>query len=87
MTFKLEISKDPPLIETTNAMPSVTGGAVVEELPLIETRVAAAMATFSDTVLATGGAIITENPPIEIAPTTHRGFLRRAFSKLRHPWR
>jgi len=87
VTFKLEISKDPPVIETTNAMPSVTGGAVVHESPLIETRADAIMATFSDTVLATGGAIITENPPIEVAPATHHGFFRRAFGKFRHLWR
>lgn len=87
VTFKLEISKDPPLIETTDAMPSVTGGAVVEELPLIETRADQVTTTFSDVTLTTGGAIITENPPIEVAPTAHPGFFRRAFSKLRHPWR
>jgi hypothetical protein len=87
VTFKLEISKDPPVIETTNAMPSVTGGAVVEERPLIDNRAGTVMATFSDTALSTGGAIITENPPIEVAPATHHGFFRRAFSKLRHPWR
>lgn len=84
VTFKLEISKDQPVIETTNAMPSVTGGAMVEERPLIEDRAGAAISTFSDTVLTTGGAIITENPPIEAAPNPHRGFLRRAFSKLFH---
>ena len=87
VTFKLEISKDPPLIETTNAMPSVTGGAVVHESPLIDNRAGAVMATFGNTVLATGGAIITENPPMEVARTAHHGFFRRVFSKLRHPWR
>lgn len=86
-TFKLEVSKDPPLIETTNAMISVTGGAQLHSVPLIDNRASAVMNTFSNTVLTTGGAIITENPPIETAPAPHRGFLRRAFSKLLHPWR
>ncbi|MBZ5504642.1 MAG: carboxypeptidase-like regulatory domain-containing protein [Acidobacteriia bacterium] len=93
VTFKLEISKDPPLIETTNNMVGVTGGAVVlTEAPLIDNRASAVMNTFSNTVLTTGGAIITEASPIEVAPPKeeqppHRGFLRRAFSKLIHPWR
>ncbi len=87
VTFRLEISKDPPLIETTNAMISVTGGAQLHSVPLIDNRASAVMNTFSNTVLTTGGAIITENPPIETAPAPHRGFLRRAFSKLLHLWR
>jgi hypothetical protein len=87
VTFRLEISKDPPLIETTNAMISVTGGAQLHSVPLIDNRASAVMNTFSNTVLTTGGAIITENPPIETAPAPHRGFLRRAFSKFLHPWR
>lgn len=87
VTFKLEISKDPPLIETTNAQVGVTGGAVVYEPPLIENRAGALPATFDDSVLVTGGLIITENPPIEVAPATHHGFFRRVFSKLRHLWR
>jgi len=89
-TFKLEISKDPPLIETTTERLGVTGGAIVtihDDAPLIDNRASAVMSTFSNTVLTTGGAIITENPPIEAAPAPHRGIFRRAFSKLLHPWR
>jgi hypothetical protein len=93
-TFKLEISKDPPLIETITDRPGVTGGARVtlhdapplDDPPLLDTRASNVMATFSDTVLTTGGAIIIEDPPIE-APPLHRGIFRRAFSKLLHPWR
>lgn len=87
VTFKLEISKDPPVIETSNAAIGVTGGAIIEERPLIEDRADAVLATFGDTVLATGGAIITENPPIEVVRSPHCGFFRRAFGKLLHPWR
>jgi hypothetical protein len=94
-TFKLEISKDPPLIETTTDRLGVTGGARVtlhdapplDDAPLLETRASQVIATFSNTVLTTGGAIIIENPPIEAAPAPRHGFFRRTFSKLLHPWR
>jgi hypothetical protein len=87
VTFRLEITKDPPVIETSNASPGVTGGATVHSVPLIDNRASAVMSTFSNTVLTTGGVIITENRPIEIAPAPRHGFFRRAFSKLLHPWR
>ncbi|HZI57955.1 MAG TPA: carboxypeptidase-like regulatory domain-containing protein [Verrucomicrobiae bacterium] len=72
-TFKLEISKDPPLIETTTDRPGVTGG----------TRV-----TIHDDpqLMMTGTPITFENPPIEAAPPPRHGFFYRAFSKLLHPW-
>jgi hypothetical protein len=80
-TFKIEISKDPPVIETSNAALSVTGGATVDDAPLIDNRAGPVISTFSDVVLTTGGAIITENTPIEAGPAPSRGFLRRALSK------
>jgi hypothetical protein len=69
VTFKLEISKDPPLIETTDGQVGVTGGAVMTPVPLIDPTASNVMATFSNVALAVGGAIITERSPIEVAPT------------------
>lgn len=98
-TFKLEISKDPPQIETTTNQVGVTGGAVVtvkDDTPLIDNRASAVMSTFSNTALTTGGAIIEEKRLEEAAPPEqllqkqnqpHHGFFRRAFSKLLHRWR
>jgi len=73
VTFKLEVSKDPPVIETSKAIASMTDKAVVDDAPLIDNRASAVMNTFSNTLLTTGGAIIIENPPIEAAPIPHRG--------------
>lgn len=68
VTFTLEISKNPPLIETTNERVGVTGGAVMTETPLIDNTASHVMATFSNVAMAVGGAIITEGPTIEVAP-------------------
>jgi hypothetical protein len=83
-TFKLDVSHEAPLIETTQATVTTTGGAVVLEAPpLIDTRASQVMSTFSNTVLTTGGAIITENRPV--GPPRKRGFFRRALDKMFHP--
>jgi hypothetical protein len=86
VTFTLEISKDPPLIETTNTALSVTGGALVHLTPLIDTTPGQVATTFDEATLVVGGVIIQPvQPPAERPP--HRGFFRRALAKFIHPWR
>lgn len=85
VTFTLEISKDPPLIETAEAAVSVTG-SLIHLTPLIDTTPGRVAATFGEVTLATGGAIIQ---PVQLPaerPPRH-GFFRRALAKLIHPWR